>query len=34
MPGGCLLEHVDTPDPAEPKRWLKPGDVVYPAWRS
>jgi 2-keto-4-pentenoate hydratase/2-oxohepta-3-ene-1,7-dioic acid hydratase in catechol pathway len=27
VPGGCLLEHVDTPDVAA-ARWLKPGDVV------
>lgn len=28
VPGGCLLEHVDTPDMADFDRWLKPGDVV------
>lgn len=28
VPGGCLLEHVDTPDPADFTRWLAPGDVV------
>ncbi|MFE2640389.1 fumarylacetoacetate hydrolase family protein [Streptomyces scopuliridis] len=28
VPGGCLLEHVDTPDMADFKRWLRPGDVV------
>ncbi|MGK3209209.1 fumarylacetoacetate hydrolase family protein [Amycolatopsis sp. MEPSY49] len=28
VPGGCLLEHVDTPDPADFARWLRPGDVV------
>lgn len=28
VPGGCLLEHVDTPDPAGFERWLRPGDVV------
>jgi 2-keto-4-pentenoate hydratase/2-oxohepta-3-ene-1,7-dioic acid hydratase in catechol pathway len=28
VPGGCLLEHVDTPEPADFKRWLQPGDVV------
>jgi 2-keto-4-pentenoate hydratase/2-oxohepta-3-ene-1,7-dioic acid hydratase in catechol pathway len=28
VPGGCLLEHVDTPDMADFTRWLKPGDVV------
>lgn len=27
VPGGCLLEHVDTPDVAA-ARWLVPGDVV------
>ncbi|MCE0766788.1 cytochrome P450 [Pseudonocardia kujensis] len=27
VPGGCLLEHVDTPDLAQ-ARWLRPGDVV------
>ncbi|PXY27783.1 fumarylacetoacetate hydrolase family protein [Prauserella muralis] len=27
VPGGCLLEHVDTPDLAD-ARWLRPGDVV------
>lgn len=27
VPGGCLLEHVDTPDVAN-ARWLRPGDVV------
>ncbi|GAA1867443.1 hypothetical protein GCM10009836_54820 [Pseudonocardia ailaonensis] len=27
VPGGCLLEHVDTPVVAE-ARWLRPGDVV------
>ncbi len=27
VPGGCLLEHVDTPDVAQ-ARWLQPGDVV------
>jgi 2-keto-4-pentenoate hydratase/2-oxohepta-3-ene-1,7-dioic acid hydratase in catechol pathway len=28
VPGGCLLEHVDTPNPADFGRWLRPGDVV------
>ncbi|MTD55176.1 fumarylacetoacetate hydrolase family protein [Amycolatopsis pithecellobii] len=28
VPRGCLLEHVDTPDPADFTRWLQPGDVV------
>ena len=28
VPGGCLLEHVNTPDPADFSRWLQPGDVV------
>jgi 2-keto-4-pentenoate hydratase/2-oxohepta-3-ene-1,7-dioic acid hydratase in catechol pathway len=28
VPGGCLLEHLDTPDPADFPRWLRPGDVV------
>lgn len=28
VPGGCLLEHVDTPNPADFTRWLQPGDVV------
>jgi 2-keto-4-pentenoate hydratase/2-oxohepta-3-ene-1,7-dioic acid hydratase in catechol pathway len=28
VPGGCLLEHVDTPDPAAFTGWLQPGDVV------
>ncbi|MHC3472622.1 fumarylacetoacetate hydrolase family protein [Streptomyces sp. 7R007] len=28
VPGGCLLEHVDTPDMADFTRWLRPGDVV------
>lgn len=28
VPGGCLFEHVDTPDPADYAGWLKPGDVV------
>ncbi len=28
IPGGCLLEHVDTPDPAAYAGWLRPGDVV------
>jgi 2-keto-4-pentenoate hydratase/2-oxohepta-3-ene-1,7-dioic acid hydratase in catechol pathway len=28
VPGGCLLEHVDTPELADFKRWLHPGDVV------
>jgi 2-keto-4-pentenoate hydratase/2-oxohepta-3-ene-1,7-dioic acid hydratase in catechol pathway len=28
VPGGCLLEHVDTPDLAGFTRWLEPGDVV------
>ena len=28
VPGGCLLEHVDTAELAEFKRWLRPGDVV------
>ncbi|ROS44372.1 fumarylacetoacetate hydrolase family protein [Amycolatopsis thermoflava] len=28
VPGGCLLEHVDTPDLAEFTGWLRPGDVV------
>jgi len=27
VPGGCLLEHVDTPEVAK-ARWLRPGDVV------
>lgn len=27
VPGGCLLEHVATADPAA-ARWLRPGDVV------
>jgi hypothetical protein len=26
--GGCLLEHLDTPDLADFPRWLRPGDVV------
>jgi 2-keto-4-pentenoate hydratase/2-oxohepta-3-ene-1,7-dioic acid hydratase in catechol pathway len=28
VPGGCLLEHVDTPDLAAFTGWLQPGDVV------
>ncbi|GAA2902515.1 hypothetical protein GCM10010472_70960 [Pseudonocardia halophobica] len=28
VPGGCLLEHVDTPDLGDFARWLRPGDVV------
>ncbi|MFD0661217.1 fumarylacetoacetate hydrolase family protein [Thermocatellispora tengchongensis] len=28
VPGGCLLEHVDTPDMAGFSGWLRPGDVV------
>lgn len=28
VPGGCLLEHVDTADPADFDGWLTPGDVV------
>ncbi|MHC1557463.1 fumarylacetoacetate hydrolase family protein [Actinomycetospora sp. C-140] len=28
VPGGCLLEHVDTPDPFAWAGWLAPGDVV------
>lgn len=28
VPGGCLLEHVDTADLADFERWLRPGDVV------
>lgn len=28
VPGGCLLEHVDTPDLQDFGRWLTPGDVV------
>lgn len=28
VPGGCLLEHVDTPNPADYSGWLRPGDVV------
>ncbi|WP_020417341.1 fumarylacetoacetate hydrolase family protein [Amycolatopsis sp. ATCC 39116] len=28
VPGGCLLEHVDTPDLAGFTGWLRPGDVV------
>jgi 2-keto-4-pentenoate hydratase/2-oxohepta-3-ene-1,7-dioic acid hydratase in catechol pathway len=28
VPGGCLLEHVDTADLADFTRWLQPGDVV------
>lgn len=28
VPGGCLLEHVDTAELADFKRWLQPGDVV------
>ncbi|WP_249353621.1 fumarylacetoacetate hydrolase family protein [Rhodococcus sp. USK13] len=28
VPGGCLLEHVDTADMKDFTRWLKPGDVV------
>lgn len=28
VPGGCLLEHVDTPDIADFSGWLQPGDVV------
>jgi 2-keto-4-pentenoate hydratase/2-oxohepta-3-ene-1,7-dioic acid hydratase in catechol pathway len=28
VPGGCLLEHVDTPELADFTGWLRPGDVV------
>jgi 2-keto-4-pentenoate hydratase/2-oxohepta-3-ene-1,7-dioic acid hydratase in catechol pathway len=28
VPGGCLLEHVDTPDMTSFTGWLQPGDVV------
>ncbi len=28
VPGGCLLEHLDTPELGDFKRWLKAGDVV------
>ncbi len=28
VPGGCLLEHVDTADIADFSGWLQPGDVV------
>ena len=28
VPGGCLLEHLDTPDMADYAGWLRPGDVV------
>ncbi|MGI5127903.1 fumarylacetoacetate hydrolase family protein [Pseudonocardia sp. CA-107938] len=28
VPGGCLLEHVDTPELGEFTCWLQPGDVV------
>ena len=28
VPGGCLLEHVDTPDLDQFEGWLAPGDVV------
>lgn len=28
VPGGCLLEHVDTPELGDFTRWLQPGDVV------
>ena len=28
VPGGCLLEHVDTADPGDFAGWLAPGDVV------
>jgi 2-keto-4-pentenoate hydratase/2-oxohepta-3-ene-1,7-dioic acid hydratase in catechol pathway len=28
VPGGCLLEHVDTADPGDFTGWLAPGDVV------
>jgi 2-keto-4-pentenoate hydratase/2-oxohepta-3-ene-1,7-dioic acid hydratase in catechol pathway len=28
VPGGCLLEHVDTPAMGDFKRWLRAGDVV------
>ncbi|GAA1020017.1 hypothetical protein Aple_037420 [Acrocarpospora pleiomorpha] len=28
VPRGCLLEHVDTAELADFKRWLQPGDVV------
>jgi 2-keto-4-pentenoate hydratase/2-oxohepta-3-ene-1,7-dioic acid hydratase in catechol pathway len=28
VPGGCLFEHLDTPNPAEFQGWLKPGDEV------
>lgn len=28
VPGGCLLEHVDTPSMADYQGWLQPGDVV------
>ena len=29
VPGGCLLEHVDTADPFAFTGWLVPGDVVH-----
>lgn len=28
VPGGCLMEHIDTGDPATFTGWLQPGDVV------
>lgn len=28
VPGGCLMEHIDTGDPATFTGWLRPGDVV------
>jgi len=28
VPGGCLLEQVDTPGLADFDRWLRPGDIV------
>ena len=28
VPGGCLLEHVDTPDMVDFAGWLRPGDLV------
>lgn len=28
LPGGCLLEHVDTADPMSYAGWLRPGDIV------
>ena len=33
IPGGCLLEHVDTPDMADYKGWLRDGDSVPPVKR-